>query len=124
MALDKVIHKGVKTAFKVLRSMVHQANLIVSKKGFGTVTKTTYPISIIVSSFEENDVQFLSFSSLIQPQDLKGMIPGEQLPALVLPSSGDQIEILGSSVYTGVYSVPAHDTDAVKGLVVTLLRRV
>ncbi len=123
MAIDAVIKKGVNTIFKVLKSLVHSATFTaVSDDGFGTITTVPYSIDIIIDSFSERDVQFLSFSEYIQPQDVKGMIKGEQIP--IFPSSKDYIEVAGTGIFSGKFSVIACTTDPAAAVYTVLLRRV
>lgn len=124
MALNTVISKGVATAFKVLRSLSHPAQLIVRVEDGFADTVTYHQIKqIIIDSFSERDVQFLSFSELIQPQDVKGIIQSSEIPG-IFPSSKDDIEVLDESVYKGKYSIIANDTDPANAAYTLLLRRV
>lgn len=123
MSIKTTIDKGVKIIFKVLRSLVHPATYTaVVKDGFSSDTETEYPVDAIIDSFSERDVQFLSFSNLIQPQDMKGLIRGAQLT--VRPSSKDYLTVTDSSPFAGKYKVIAWDTDPAVALYTLLLRRV
>lgn len=123
MSIKTTIDKGVNTIFKVLRSLVHPATYVaVVKDGFSDNSETEYSVGVIIDSFSERDVQFLSFSDLIQPQDMKGLVRGAELP--VSPSSKDYINVTDTSIFTGKHKVIAWNTDPATALYTLLLRRV
>jgi len=123
MSIKTTIDKGVATIFKVLKSLVHPATYTSAiSDGFGASTTTEYSTSAIIDSFSERDVQFLSFSEFIQPQDMKGMVKGVDIP--VSPSSKDYLEVTDSSIFAGKYKVIAWNTDPAVALFVLLLRKV
>jgi|JFJP01.1.fsa_nt_gi hypothetical protein len=123
MGLKKVFTAGVNTAFKVLKDLVYSATYTtVQDDGFSTATTTDYQVDVIIDSFSERDVQFLSFSELIQPQDVKGLLKGAQLP--VFPSSRDLLLVTSNDAANGQYRVIASTTDPAFALYTILLRRV
>ena len=123
MSIKTVINKGVSTVFKVLKSIVYPAvYTTVQDDGFSTAVTKDYTVDVIIDSFSERDVQFLSFSELIQPQDVKGLIRGSQLP--VYPSSKDFLVVTSTDASNGKYSVIASSTDPAFALYTVLLRRV
>ncbi len=123
MSIKTTIDKGVATIFKVLKSLVHPATYTSSSDdGFGSSSSTEYSISMIIDSFSERDVQFLSFSELIQPQDLKGLVKGTDLS--IQPSSKDHVTIADGTIYDGKYKIIAWNTDPATALFVLLLRNV
>ncbi len=122
MSINTTIHKGVSTIFKVLKSLLYSAEYVdVVDDGFDR-TEVIYTVDVIIDSFSERDVQFLSFSELIQPQDVKGLIRGSQLP--VFPSSADVLIVGGDGPRSGKFSVIAFSTDPAGALFTVLLRRV
>ena len=123
MSIKTTIDKGVRTIFKVLKSLVHPAEYIsVSSDGFSSNTETSVTVSVIIDSFSEKDVQFLSFSEFIQPQDMKGLMKGTDLQ--ISPSSKDYLNVTDSSIYAGKYRIVAWSTDPAVALYILLLRRI
>lgn len=119
MALDQVFKDAAKTIFEVFSSLIYKATYkVIVDDGFETPTETTTPVDLILDSFAERDVQFLSFSALIQPTDVKGLVRGEQLSGIEV-STSDLVVIGGV-----VYSIIAFSTDPAKALYTLLLRNV
>lgn len=123
MSIKNTIQKGVNTIFKVLKSIVYPAVYTdTSDDGFSVAVTVTHTVDVIIDSFSERDVQFLSFSELIQPQDVKGLIRGSQLP--VFPTTTGTLTVTSTDAVNGKYSVIAATTDAATALYTVLLRRV
>ena len=119
MGLDTVFKNAATTIFDVFKDISYTANYVQKRDdGFGTVTETTHEVTAILDSFAERDVQFLSFSRLIQPTDTKGMIKGEQLQFEL--STKDELYIDDTDE---TYSIIAFSTDPAKAVWTLLLRR-
>jgi len=86
--------------------------------GFGPPEVISFPIKIILDNFAERDVQFLSFSNLIQPTDVKGLVRGEDLVDISV-STQDTV-----TIGTETYAIIAHNTDPAKALFTFLMRNV
>ena len=125
MSVNTAIHKGVKAAFRILKSLQHKATYTheISNDGFEDKEVTTHPITVIMDSFSERDVQFLSFSNEIQPQDVRGLVRGLELP--INPSTKDTLKIEDTSIFGGdnPWSVIAWDVDPAVAMFTFLLRR-
>ena len=121
MGLKSVFVAGVNTAFKIFNEAVHTdvPYKVMRKTGWdgkaGTVLETK-SIRVIQDSFTQEDINLLSFGKDIQPTDIKGMVPGEDL-GTITPKTGDLIELS-----TGTLTVVAFDTDPYRVLFTILLR--
>ena len=83
MALKDVFLKAADTAFTVFESITHEADYVqITQSSWSDepAKETLFPVDLILESLAQRDVQFLSFSNLLQPTDLKGLIKGIQLP--------------------------------------------
>ena len=119
MALNQVFINAAATIFRVFASLIHEGTYIeISDDGFETVTRTETIIDVILDNFAERDVQFLSFSALIQPTDVKGLVRGEELTD-VRVSTEDKIVIDEVE-----YSIIAFNTDPTNAVYTFLLRNV
>lgn len=119
MALNQVFINAAKTIFKVFESLIHAGTyFVVVDDGFVAPTKTPYPVDVILDTFAERDVQFLSFSALLQPTDVKGLVRGEDLTGITV-STQDTI-----TIGTDEYSIIAYNTDPAKAVYTFLLRNV
>ncbi len=124
MSLHTTFQKAAKTVFKVFKSLIVKVTyVVVVKDGFGTDTRTEYSVDMIIDTFAERDVQFLSFSNLLQPTDVKGMIRGQNLRDVGVLSLGTEDIVIRDD--TGVeYSIIAYNTDPAEALYILLLRGV
>ena len=120
MSLKDTFLDAAETIFSVFDSLTH-ASVYVHKTGAGwedeAPTEVNYPIDLILENFSQRDVQFLSFSELLQPTDLKGLVKGSQLPDELTTTDTVQITATGKK-----YTVIAWNTDPA-GAVFTLLLR-
>ena len=124
MSLHNTFNKAAETVFKVFKSLIVKVDyIIVTDDGFDDVSTTPYPVDMIIDSFSERDVQFLSFSALIQPTDVKGLVRGRQLreKGVTVYSTTDVIERKDNGVD---YSIIAYSTDPAEALYTFLLRGV
>lgn len=77
MSLKNTFIKGANTIFSKFKEAIHYCDYeaVVKDDGFSPKETILYEDSeVIFASFSERDVQFLSFSSLIQPTDIKGIV--------------------------------------------------
>jgi len=122
MSLNTTFQKAAVTVFKVFKSLVYKAQYTVVKKdGFDVDTSTSHPIDLIVDTFAERDVQFLSFSNLIQPTDVKGLVRGKQLRDNGITSLSTRDVIVRDDTIT--YAIIAYKTDPAEALYILLLRK-
>ena len=118
----EVFHKGAETIFKVFANIAHSATYVsvTNKTDFEGETPVETPTSIdlIMDTFSERDTQFLSFSTLLQPTDIKGLVRGRQLSGVVM---GTEDKVL---VNDETYHVIAYSTDPAGAVYTIALRRV
>ncbi len=124
MSLHTTFQNAAKTVFKVFKSLIFKVQyVVVLKDGFDVDTRTEHPVDMIIDTFAERDVQFLSFSNLIQPTDVKGMVRGQNLRdvGVSVLSTNDVIVRDDNGVE---YAIIAYNTDPAEALYILLLRRV
>lgn len=123
MALVNTFEKVTGTIFKVFSSLAKDANYVqITNSGWSediSPVETLYPISVIFDTFSQRDVQSLPFSKLLQPTDIKGLVPGSSVPPII--STEDRIRIVENS---SEYHIVAWVTDPAKALYTFLLREV
>lgn len=120
MSLQTTFIKAADTVFKVFDSLTHAASYVrVANDGWGTITETLYSIKVIMGSFTQEDVHTLSFSSLIQPTDIKGLVKGNTLPTPLKTTDLVRITASGRELH-----VVAWDTDPAGAVYIILLREV
>lgn len=117
--LRKIFLKGVETIFNTFDEAVKIGTYNVdTDDGFEDATTTTDdPIRCIFESFKEKDVELLTFSKLIQPQDIKGLMPAVDLVNCEMNTQGYFIFDLIR------YEVEGHDLDPMNVVYTLLLRR-
>lgn len=116
-----VFHKGAETIFKVFAEIAHSATYVtVAYNDFEgeSPVETSTTIEVIMDTFSERDVQFLSFSALLQPTDIKGLVRGTQLSGVEM---GTNDKVVIDSVD---YHVIAYSTDPAGAVYTLALRRV
>lgn len=119
MALNQVFINAAETIFKVFESLIHAGTYTsIHDDGFDTVTRDETSVDVIIDTFAERDVQFLSFSNLIQPTDVKGLVRGTQLSSVSV-STTDTLAFDGTE-----YSIIAFNTDPAGAIYTFLLRNV
>lgn len=119
MALIDVFTQAADTIFTVFESLIVDASYVtVEDDGFDESVETPYPITLIIDGFAERDVQFLSFSNLIQPTDVKGLVRGSELTSVKV--STQDVVTVGDERY----AIIAHNTDPAKAVYTLLLRNV
>lgn len=126
MALSSVFYNGVETIFSVFtekngEGAVKEAMYtIVSDDGFGTASKEEFTCRLIPDRFTKRDSYSTPFGSEIQPTDVKGLVPGNDIANNAMDiKSGDTIAFEGFT-----YTVVDFFTDAYKALYTFLLRKV
>ena len=116
MTLRDTFHSAAETAFNVFSSLVKQGvYTYVVDDGF-TSSSTDYPINVIVGSFSQEDVQRASFSALIQPTDMQGLVKGSDLSVPVTTEGVMSVDGIN-------YGIVAFDTDPAEALFILLLRK-
>ena len=119
MSIKQAFIDGAKVIFNAFDSITNDVVYkSIFEDGFGVSNITETQVKMITDSFAERDVQFLSFSALIQPTDVKGLIQGDSL-INVSPATSDKI-IHGDVTY----SVIAYHIDPAGALYTFLLRKV
>jgi len=117
-----VFHKGAETIFNVFADIAYSATYIsvTQKTDFEGETTVESPttINLIMDTFSERDTQFLSFSNLLQPTDIRGLVRGKQLSGVTMGTE-DKVVVDGST-----YHVVAYSTDPAGALYTLALRRV
>lgn len=124
MSLYTTFNKAAETVFKVFKSLIVKVDyIVVTDDGFDDVSTDDYAVDMIIDTFSERDVQFLSFSALIQPTDLKGLVRGQQLrdEGATIYSTTDLVKRKDNDVE---YSIIAYNTDPAEALYTFLLRNV
>lgn len=123
MSLNKTFQKAARTIFKVFKSLIFKVEYAVAvNAGFDSSNFKNYPVDMIIDSYAERDVQFLSFSNLIQPTDVKGLVRGEQLRGHGILKVTTLDKIVKNEDTT--YAIIAYDVDAAEALYTLLLRKV
>ncbi len=78
--LRNIFIKGINTLFNVFNEAVKTGTYtLVVDNGFDDKTETSIDVRCIFEKFTEKDVELLTFSKLIQPTDIKGLIPAEDV---------------------------------------------
>lgn len=116
--LKKIFRSGVETIFSVFEEAVHTGTYtFTDDNGFDTPTELVDNVRCIFEKFTEKDVELLTFSKLIQPKDIKGLMPYVDLVNV------PRMTTKGYCVFDGDrYEVVAHDVDPM-GVIYTLLLR-
>jgi len=114
--LKHIFIKGVNTLFNVFNEAVKTGTYtLVVNNGFDDIVETEIPVRCIFEKFTEKDVELLSFSKLIQPTDIKGLIPAEDVTL--------EMNTKGYCTFEDIkYSVEGQELDPM-GVIYTLLLR-
>lgn len=118
-ALRDIFLAGVETAFSVFEEAVNSGTLTNSSDdGFGTTSEETDTIRCLFESFSANDVATLSFSKLIQPTDIKGLLP-------YVDVINCEISTNATATFDGdEYTIEAFEIDPMNVIYTLLLRKV
>lgn len=114
--LKNIFIKGVNTLFNVFDEAVKTGTYtLVVDNGFDAIEETSIEVRCIFEKFTEKDVELLTFSKLIQPTDIKGLIPAEDITL--------EMNVKSHCTFDGVdYTVEGQELDPM-GVIYTLLLR-
>ncbi len=111
--------KGIEVIFSMFNEAVKSGTYNVdTDDGFNDASTANDSIRCIFETFSEKDVEVLSFSKLIQPQDIKGLMPSVDLVNCEMTTQG--YCLFG----TDKYAVEAFDLDPMDVIYTLLLRKV
>jgi len=120
MGLRDTFLSGLETIFSVLNDAVKTGTYTIeTDDGFSDVnTITADSVRCIFENFAEKDVHDLSFYELVQPKDIKGLMPFVDLVNCDITTQA--YIVFG----TDKYMVEAHDLDPMDVVFTLLLRKV
>ncbi|MDP8268255.1 MAG: hypothetical protein P9L97_05950 [Candidatus Tenebribacter davisii] len=111
--------KGVETVFDVFNEAVKTGvYTVITDDGFDDISTTTDTVRCIFETLKEKDLNSLSFSKLIQPQDVVALMPSVDLVNCVMTTTGT---ILFDE---DKYSVIAFEVDPMTVIYTLLFRKV
>ncbi len=121
MGLRDIFLKGVETIFNVMNDAVKTGSYNVdTDDGFDDATTTTdLGVRCIFENYEAKDVELLTFSKLIQPQDIIALMPAVDLVNCEMNTQGYFIFDFDGKRYT----VEGHDLDPMNVIYTLLLRK-
>ena len=118
-SIKNIFLKGVETIFGVFSEAVKTGTYsLVTDNGFDDSTTASDSIRCIFEKFTAKDVESLSFSELIQPQDVKGLVPCVDFAICEVSTKGTML------FGTDEYSVEGYDLDPMSVIYTFLLRKV
>ena len=121
--LRNIFLKGIETIFNIFNEAVKTGTYNVDDDdGFDDVTTATDNIRCIFERFTADDVQKLTFSKLIQPQDIKGLMPFVDLVNCEMTTQG--YFIFGEGDDAKKYMVVGYELDPMSVIYTLLLRKV
>ncbi len=114
--LKNIFITGVNILFDTFEESVHRGTYTqVTDNGFDDILKETEAIRCIFEKFTEEDFKSSVFSELIQPTDIKGLVPAEDVTL--------NINTKGYCTFDAVeYTIEGYDIDPM-GIIYTLLLR-
>lgn len=117
-SLRNIFVKGVELIFDTFEDAVKTGSYnITVDTGFVAASTQTEAIRCIFENFTEKDVELLTFSDLIQPNDVKGLIPAADI---ALSMNTQQ----GFCLFSGKkYTVEGFDLDPMSVIYTVLLRK-
>jgi hypothetical protein len=115
--LRNIFLSGINTIFSVFEDAVKIGTYnLDTDNGFDDVTTESDAVRCIFEKFTEKDIELLTFSDLIQPSDVKGLIPAEDITL--------SMNTKGYCVFDGVtYTVEGQDLDPMSVIYTLLLRK-
>ncbi len=118
-SLRKIFLKGVERLFNVFNEAVKTGTYTLDfDNGFDDITSQTDEVRCIFEKFTEKDVELLTFSKLIQPTDIKGLMPAVDIVNV------SEVNSQGNIVFTNdKYEVVAFDLDPLSVIYTLLLRK-
>ena len=118
-SLRNIFLKGVETIFSVFNEAVKSGSYTLTlDNGFDTPVDQVDTVRCIFEKFTEKDVELLTFSKLIQPKDIKGLMPYVDIVNVSEVNSQGNITF-GSDVC----EVVATDLDPMSVIYTLLLRK-
>lgn len=126
-ALKKIFQSAVNTAFSIFEEAVVSGiykQPLSDDDGFSEVEYSETAFNGIITTFEQKDLESLSFGDRVQPTDLKCLIPGEYISSLTVGTQDilTVLEDYDGNALNDTYSVVAFDVDPYKILYTILLR--
>lgn len=117
--IKNIFLTGIETIFSVFEEAVNSGTFTVTTdNGFDDGETVTDQIRCIFEKFVADDVTGLSFGSLIQPNDIKGLVPSVDL---INNAMSTKAYVLFDSEN---YSVEGHEIDPMNVIYTVLLRKV
>lgn len=118
--LRKTFLKGLETIFSIFEEAVKNGVYSVDDENEFTKDEPllTCPVRCIFAKFEEKDISLLSFAKFIQPNDIIGLIPFEDV-TIEMTSSGGFVTFSTE----GIFSVVAFEKDPLNVMYIVLLRQ-
>lgn len=117
--LRNIFLKGVEIIFSTFNEAVNSGTYSVeTDNGFDDSSTASDEIRCIFESFVEKDISLLSFGSMIQPQDIKGLMPAVDLVNCEMTTKGQ------FTFDEKNYTVEGYDLDPMNVLFTLLLRKV
>lgn len=118
-SLRNIFLSGVETIFSIFNEAVKSGTYsVITDNGFDATSTKVDTIRCIFEKFTEKDVELLPFSKLIQPEDIKGLMPFVDL--VNVPEMTTQ----GFCIFDGErYEVVAKDLDPLSVIFTLLLRK-
>lgn len=117
--LRNIFLSGLEVILQVFEETVKTGSYnIDSDNEFSTTTSAADSVRCIFGQFEQKDISLLSFSDLIQPMDIVGLIPYDDL-TLDMTSSGGYITFSEE----GTFTVVAFEKDPLNVMYTVLLRK-
>jgi len=114
--LKQTFVKGINTLFATFEEAVKNGTYTqVTDNGFDDASEESIDVRCIFDKFTEKDVELLTFSKLIQPTDVKGLLPAEDMTL--------DMNVQGYCTFDSVeYTVEGQELDPI-GVLYTLLLR-
>jgi hypothetical protein len=118
--LRETFKSGLEVIFDTFEEAVHSGTYTLgSSNDFNEVAEPpTCPVRCVFINFREKDVSLLSFSDLIQPNDILGLIPYDDV-TLEVSNEG----YFSFTDQSGFYSVVGHEVDPLKVTYTVLMRK-
>ena len=119
-ALRETFKNGLEIVFETFEEAVHEGTYTLGSSNEFDAEETfpTCEIRCIFENYREKDVALLSFSHLIQPKDIIGIIPFDDV-TLKMSNEG-YVEFDDEP---GIYTVVSHQADPLKVTYIVLLRK-
>jgi hypothetical protein len=117
--LRDIFLSGLETILSVFEETVKTGIYgIDDENEFTSSSSETCSVRCVFNQFKEKDVSLLSFSDLIQPNDIIGLIPYEDM-TLEMKSSGGYITFTDE----GTYTIVGFEKDPMNVMYTVLMRK-